>query len=156
LPDADLQALRDSGSAPPDPRHPGRTMELEHSGVPQRVEAWLQELGFSSAESRQLAEVSNPAALLEVSAAEHAFFDVFAWRFGSQRADIVGDRWSGTTAADIRLRRPMEPMSDATITRIVQEAQQRRFNFDQNAQTQQLRAALRAEITARRLPITPP
>ena len=33
---------------PPDPRQPGRTMELEHSGVPQRVQAWLQELSFSA------------------------------------------------------------------------------------------------------------
>ena len=48
LSDADLQAHVQSGSAPPDPRQPGRTMELEHSGVPQRVQAWLQELSFSA------------------------------------------------------------------------------------------------------------
>jgi hypothetical protein len=153
---ADLQALRDTGSAPPDPLHPGRTMELEHSGVPQRVETWLRELGFSGNEARQLSGVSNPGALLEVAPVEHAFFDVFAQRFGAQRADIGGETWSGTEEADIRLTRPMEPMSDATIMRIVQEAHQRGYNFNKSPATQRLRAALRTEIATRGLPVNPP
>jgi hypothetical protein len=156
LSDADLQTYRRTGSAPPAPGFPGRTMELEHSGVPQRVEAWLRELGFSASEARQLAGVSNPGWLLEVLPVEHAFYDVYASYFGAQRADIAGDVWSGTEEADIRRTRPMEPMDNATLTRIVQEAQRRGFNFNRNAATQRLRAALRIEITTRGLSISLP
>ena len=84
---------------------------------------------------------------------EHAFFDVFAQQFGSQRADIAGDTWSGTREADIRRTRPMEPMSDATITQIVREAARRGYNFNRNAKTRALRAAIDAEIAARNITI---
>ena len=63
LSDADLVATRDSGAGPPAPNLPGRTMELEHSGVPQRIRNWLEALGFKAEEARRLTEVFNPAAL---------------------------------------------------------------------------------------------
>lgn len=154
--DANLQNTRRTGTTPPDPRFPGRTMELEHSGVPQRVETWLQELGFPAREARQLAEVSSPGALLEVIPLEHAFFDFYAQSFGSQRADINLDVWSGTRAADVRVTRPLEPMRDATIQQIVREAQARRYDFNRNDATRKLRDALRAEINERGLSITLP
>ena len=162
LSDADLEAIKQSrrGNVPPAPNMPGRTMELEHSGVPQRVRDWMEALGFKAEEARRLTEVSNPAALLEVEPFEHAFFDAEAWGFGSQRADVSGQRWSGTEAADARVQRPLIDMSDARILEIERLAQARNLNFNANPGTRSLRAALDAEIQARNLTVpdgpTPP
>jgi len=155
--DAELRTMEANGNAPRDPAS-GRTMELEHFGVPQRVETWLRELGFTPSEARRLAQVANPQALLEVSPVEHAFFDAKAWGFGSQRADVSGARWTGTQDADVRLQRPLYYMSDDAIRDIVQRAASNptAYDFGKNAATQSLRNALRAEIAARNVPLTPP
>jgi hypothetical protein len=154
--DAELGDLRASGRSPADHTRPGRVFELEHSGVPQRVRDWLQALGFSKREASQLTRVSNPGDLMEVNPLEHAFFDAEAWNFGSQRADIAGQRWPGTQAADIRLQRPLISMDDATLTRIVNEARQRGFDWNATDRTRQLRDAVRSEVNVRNLPVTPP
>jgi hypothetical protein len=156
LSDSELQALHNEGRAPAAPDFPGKTMELEHSGVPQRVERWLRELGFANEEARRLAEVAKPGALLEETPLGHAFHDVEAWSFGSQRADVARQRWAGTPAADVRSQRPLISMSDATLQRVVGEARQRNFNFNKNQFTRELRAAIRDEITVRGLNLTPP
>jgi Domain of unknown function (DUF4157) len=153
LSDAELRSIRDTGKTP---RHPtsNRKMELEHSGVPQRVEKWLGQLGFSASEARRIAQVSNPQSLLEVDPLQHAFFDAIAESFGAQRADVAGVRWSGTQAADVRLTRPLAPMSDAQIMEIAQSAVAKNYNFNKNDATRRLRDALLAEIILRQLPIT--
>ena len=143
-----LADIRTSGASPPDPRFPGRVVEIEHGGSPQRVRDWLEEFGFTREESRRLAEVSNPAHLMEVTPLEHAFFDAEAWSFGSQRADVVGMRWPGTVAADIRVQRPLFHMRDATIHQIIEAASQPRFSF---SRAPQLRVALVREVAERGL-----
>jgi hypothetical protein len=153
LSDADLVAIRDSGRAPPAPNLPGRTMELEHIGVPQRIRNWLEALGFKAEEARRLTEVSNPAALLEVTPPEHAFFDAEAWGFGERRADAAGQRWSGTQAADPRVTRPLIDMSDDTILEIERLARGRNYDFTANPGARSIRAALEAEIRARNLTV---
>jgi hypothetical protein len=156
LPDADLQAMRNTGNSPPDPHQAGRVVELEHAGVPQRVRKWLERLGFTAEEASRLTGASDPGALLEATRLEHGFFDVEAWKFGGYRADVAGQRWAGTAAADVRAQRPLAGLSDATITRVVQQARARNLNFNQNDSTRKLRDALRAEINARGLSVTPP
>lgn len=158
LDEAQLRQMMDSGKAPEYrfAARPGQTWELEHHGVPQRVVGWLNELGFSTGDSRRLAQVSHPGSLMEVTPLEHAFFDAQAWGFGSLRADVAGARWAGTVAADIRGARPLYSMSDQTIIEILQTAQARRFNFGATTRTRELRDALRREIAERGLSIAPP
>ena len=156
--DDQLRALRDTPTgdvrAPLDPIT-GRALELEH-GVPQRAERWLVAAGFDANEARRLAEVASPRRLMELGPPEHAFFDVEAWGFGARRADIVGARWTGTAAADVRSARPLADMSDATVTTIVQQIHARNLNLLATAGGRQLRAALQAEIAERGLPLTLP
>jgi hypothetical protein len=155
LSDADLEAVLQTGKAPPAPGLPGRTAELEHTGVPRRIAKWLEALGFKKEEAWRLAEVSNPNALLEVTPLEHAFFDGVAWRFGRRRADVGGARWGESEGADERITQPLARMSDDGIRRIVQEANARHLNFNRNAAARKLRDALRLEINARGLNVPP-
>jgi hypothetical protein len=154
--DAELQDIKSSGRSPADHTRAGRKIELEHSGVPQRVRNWLMALGFTEREASQLTQVSNPGELMEVNPLEHAFFDAEAWDFGLLRADSAGQQWPGTRTADIRLQRPLISMDDATIIRIVNEARQNNRNWNASDKTRQLRDAVRSEINVRNLPITPP
>lgn len=154
--DAELQNTRDTGTTPKDPFHPGRTMELEHAGVPQRVRDWLKALGFASEEAARITEVSNPGRLTEETPLEHAFWDVEAHRFGKLRADPTGRRFNTTDLTDPRRLRPLIAMSDAAITQIVQQAQARGYNWNRTKQTRQLRDAIRSEVQVRTLPVTPP
>lgn len=156
LSDAELQTMRANGLAPPDPNVAGRTIELEHWGVPQRVRDWMIATGFPAEEARRLTRVSDPNMLLEVSPLEHAFFDSEAQRFGSMRTDTAGQTFPGTIAADVRGTRPLAPMDDATIIRIVNTARTRGYNWDRALGSQQLRTQLRSEINLRNLQVTPP
>ncbi len=146
--DDELRRIANSGSAPVHPTT-GRKMELEHSGVPQRVERWLKSIGFSSEQARRLADVSNPHALMEVEPLEHAFFDAEAWSFGRQRADIDGARWTGTQAADVRIDRPLFYMTDATLSQLLAEISSRSMNLQSNPQ---LRSLLLSEAQRRGIP----
>jgi hypothetical protein len=156
LSDAQLQTMRTSGLAPADPHFAGRTMELEHWGVPQRVRDWLIATGFSREEARRLTRVSDPNMLLEVAPLEHAFFDAEAQSFGRARADVEGGTFPGTIAADVRNTRPLAPMDDATIIRIVDTARTRHLDWNANRGSRQLRDHLRTEINLRNLQVTPP
>lgn len=95
-------------------------MELEHHGVPQRVRRWLQLLGYSNSDARQLARVSSPESLTEVSPLEHAFLDEIANRFPS-RADASGRRFALSHLGDERVARPLSRMPDSDIRRIVND-----------------------------------
>lgn len=156
LSDGDLQAIRDSGKAPPAPGEPGRHMELEHGGVPQRVRNWLESLGFSKTEARRRTHVSDPRMLEEVTPLEHAFRDAEAHSFGSQRADVEGNQWQLTLSSDDRVSRPLFHMESKEIVSVIRDAQEKQFNFEANAQTRKLRDALREEIRERNLDVSPP
>lgn len=149
LSDDELRRIADSGSAPVDPIT-GRKIELEHAGVPQRVERWLKGIGFSAEEARRLADVSNPHALMDLEPLEHAFFDAEAWSFGRQRAGIDGRKWSGTVASDSRVNRPMIFMTDEKLTRLLGEISNRNLDLQSNPQ---LRALLINEASLRGIPV---
>ncbi|MBU4261920.1 MAG: DUF4157 domain-containing protein [Proteobacteria bacterium] len=159
LSDEELRLMRDNGRAPQYAygTRAGQTWELEHHGVPQRVGGWLRDLGFDQpGEASRLIEASRPGALMESTPLEHAFWDVEAHGFGSLRADVTGARWAGTAAADVRGTRPLYYMSDDTIRSIVNRAAGEGMDFSRTGGTQQLRAALVQEITARRLSVSLP
>ncbi|UPJ53433.1 hypothetical protein IVB30_20215 [Bradyrhizobium sp. 200] len=156
LPDAELQSMRTRGNSPPDPRHPGRVVELEHSGVPQRVRAALEDLGFSDVEASRLTDASDPLSLMEATRLEHAFLDAEAASFGRYRGDLEGQTWAGSAAADPRVQRPLQSMSDANIVRLVERARALNLDFNRTRRTVGLRVALHSEIRIRRLAVALP
>lgn len=150
--DADLQAFRDTPTwkvhSPLDPVS-GRPMEIEHFGVQQQVSGWLEDAGFDENQARRLTGGADPGRLLDVSPAEHAFFDKEAHGFGRRRADVNGNMWTGTPTADPRVANPLTFMKDSEIVEIATRAQSDpAINL---ANSPQLRAAMRAEAAARGL-----
>ena len=63
----ELKNLRDKYTRVPRNPVSGRAMELEHSGVQQRVEIWLRELGFSRDEAILLSGSNDPKMLMELT-----------------------------------------------------------------------------------------
>jgi hypothetical protein len=159
LSDSDLDGIFKKGNSPPDPFDPTRVVELEHVGVPQRVAEWIGDLGPSYQRTgMQLAEVSDPARLLEVTPFEHAFHDTFAHTsripgrpavVNPKRADITGWTWRHTALGDARDVRPLERMSDETLRELI--ARTAFANFNQTPKTQALKAAINDEILLRKL-----
>jgi hypothetical protein len=165
LGDPALQKMLKDGTAPPDPFHPGRKIELEHSGVPQRVVNMINDLGGDFAANKlRLAGVSDPRMLFEVTPLEHAFFDYYAHTshipgrapvINPSRADISGKAWALTPTSDLRSVRPLERMSDETLLDLIKQARDAKANFNRTANTRALRDAINNEISQRGLAATP-
>jgi hypothetical protein len=156
LSDAELQGVLNKGNAPLHPLSK-KPMELEHVLVPQRVEGYLQELGFSPSEARKLARVASPESLLEVDPFEHASLDTEAAGFGSRtRDDTTGRQWKSATIWDERIQDPLSRMDDATLMDIAQRAVNNNYNFNKNDKTRILRDALINELYKRGLPFPLP
>lgn len=162
---AELESLLSSGHAPADPSHAGRVMELEHTGVPQRVVKMISALGGDFArDARQLAEVSDPRFLLESTPLEHAFHDTFAHSFhppgrppvvNPRRADAAGRAWKDTDLGDLRPGRPLGRMSDGNLLQLIERARREAADFNRTPATRQLRDAINSEIQLRGLQVTP-
>lgn len=147
--DHELRSLRDTASSrvrsPQDPTHRGRRMEIEHSGVQQRVVNWIRRVVRSDSTARRIAGVSDPTQLMEVTRLEHALLDAEAHRFGHIRADISGRTWVLSATADPRGARPLLFMRDEMIQELA------RFSDVDLSRSPQLLEALRVEVRERGL-----
>jgi hypothetical protein len=166
--DADLQALRNrpNGQVRSPRNRLGQVIELEHSGVPQRVATALTELGLSASEARRLTGASDPGNLMDVTPLEHAFFDAYAQymdagaaqpqRLNRGRVDASGQTFAHTLTADERIQRPLSALSDGQVRGLVDLIGQRGLapNFGRSHRTQNLRNWLRREIRERGLTVT--
>ncbi|MEO1056758.1 MAG: DUF4157 domain-containing protein [Actinomycetota bacterium] len=150
---------------PRSPRDAGdNIIELEHSGIPQRVTTALTELGLSASDARRLTGASDPGNLMPVTGVEHAFFDAYAQyrdahaanprALNRARTDADGATWQHTLGGDERVHRPLALMSDEAFDGLVGAI--RRGGHDSNlgstARTRRLRNWLRREARARGLP----
>jgi hypothetical protein len=126
----------------------GRPWEIEHSGTQQQWGRALKAAGFSASDANRLTDAVEPSKLMDLTPLHHAFEDAYANR-GGNRADIAGNRFLGTQAADDRQLRPLGRMSEDTLREIVRmiELNPTRYNFEQNDKTRELKVELQKEIT---------
>lgn len=163
--DEDLRAMR-ANNAPTSPRTArGRVVELEHSGVPQRVTRMLEELGFPPSEARRISRASDPGNLMPVDPLEHAFFDAYAQyrdahaesprMLNRQRTDAQGRTWEYTLLGDERVHRPFAMMSDDEFRGLLDAIQRGAHdaNFGRSDATRRLRNWLQREGRARGIPV---